>query len=90
MFYFNRAPFYPDSEQDLKQMTKVHGFRESLKNKGVFSREYVGADEFERQVQDHLTQVIRRWRREAEEQRLRDPVRYSPERPPTLRRSGHT
>ena len=27
LFYFNRNPFYPDSDHDMDQMSKVHAFR---------------------------------------------------------------
>jgi hypothetical protein len=64
LFYFNRKPFYPDLDQELEQIKKVNAFRQNLRAKGVFFREYEGVSDFEDQIQDHLTQVLRRWRRE--------------------------
>ena len=61
MFYFNRAPFSPSSEDELEQKRKVLAFKEELGDKGALYWEYNGADEFERAVREHLTQVIRQW-----------------------------
>jgi len=61
MFYFNCAPFSPSSDDQSEQKRKVLAFKKELDDKGAFYREYNGADEFERAVREHLTQVIRRW-----------------------------
>jgi hypothetical protein len=41
LFYFSRKPFYPE-DQEMEQIRKVNAFRQSLRDKGVFSREYDG------------------------------------------------
>ncbi len=58
MFYFNRAPFSPSSQDELEQMSKVLAFKEELAQKGGLYWEYDGPDEFEKCVRRHLTQVI--------------------------------
>jgi hypothetical protein len=65
MFYFNRAPFSPSSEDELEQKRKVLAFKKELGDKGALYWEYNGADEFERLVRIHLTQVIRQWEPES-------------------------
>lgn len=67
MFYFDRTPFYPISEQELEQMQRVISFRSTLQQKGVLFWEYEGATEFESIVRQHLTKVILQWSREDEE-----------------------
>jgi hypothetical protein len=64
MFYFNRAPFSPSSEDELEQKRKVLAFKKELGDKGALYWEYNGADEFERVVRGHLTQVVRQWQPE--------------------------
>src|SRR4051812_8712556 len=59
MFYFKRDPFFPSSEEDLAQMSKVLRFRERLKITGLLFQDYLGIEAFERQAYDHLTQVLR-------------------------------
>lgn len=59
MFYFNLAPFSPYSMDELEQKGKVLTFKEELSDKGALYWKYNGADEFERLVRRHLTQVIR-------------------------------
>jgi hypothetical protein len=64
LFYFNRKPFYPNSSQEVEQISKVLAFRQSLTDKGVLFAEYDGVLDFERKTEDHLTQVLRRWQDE--------------------------
>jgi hypothetical protein len=49
----------------LEQKGKVLTFKEELRDKGALYWEYDGADEFERVVRGHLTQVIRQWEPES-------------------------
>ena len=65
MFYFNRAPFSLSDEVELEQKRKVLTFKEELADKGALYWEYNGADEFERVVRGHLTQVVRQWEPES-------------------------
>lgn len=61
MCYFKTDGFYPRSEDELVQMSRVLSFRERLNSDGLLVREYVGSDEFEQLVHDDLVQVVRRY-----------------------------
>jgi len=67
MFYFNLAPFSPSSMDELEQKGKILTFKEELGDKGALYWEYNGANEFERVVREHLTQVVRQWEPESKE-----------------------
>jgi hypothetical protein len=63
MFYFNQTKIRPDI-QELKQLKKVLGFRDSLSKVGLIA-DYKGVRDFEKQVRSHLSKVVLNWNRGA-------------------------
>jgi hypothetical protein len=59
LMYFSRETFYPESEDDLTQMSRIVAFRRSLAQTGVLFAQYASSEEFERTVHDNLSQVLR-------------------------------
>jgi anti-sigma regulatory factor (Ser/Thr protein kinase) len=58
--YFNQSPYTPDREE-LDQVQRLLGFRQTLESRGLFPREYNGVPDFEAQVRQHLTDVVLAW-----------------------------
>lgn len=58
MFYFRKAPFYPEDEGELSQFRKVLKFRKKLEKLGVLFWEYDKPIDFERDVREHLIRQI--------------------------------
>jgi tetratricopeptide (TPR) repeat protein len=69
MFYFSRAPFFPDPE-DLAQFEAVSRFKDVLRDKGGLYWEYESPDEFEASVREHLYQQVHRLAVMADSQEL--------------------
>jgi len=61
MLYFNKAPFFPSSADEVEQVAKVLAFKKKAGDKGALYWEYNGPEEFENFVRQHLTQEILRW-----------------------------
>jgi hypothetical protein len=59
MFYFCKKPYTPKSVEETQQWGKVLEFKDKFPKEG-FSSNYENESEFERQVRNHLTQLIRR------------------------------
>lgn len=61
MLYFNKAPFFPSSSDELEQIANVLNFKSKVADKGVLFWEYNGPNDFEKIVRQHLTKEIIRW-----------------------------
>lgn len=61
MLYFNKAPFFPSSSDELEQVANVLNFKSKVADKGVLFWEYNGPNDFEKIVRQHLTKEIIRW-----------------------------
>ncbi|MBL8150027.1 MAG: DUF4062 domain-containing protein [Blastocatellia bacterium] len=60
MMYFKGAPISPD-QIDPEQLARVHTFRKSLREKGVFDYMYTSLDEFRELLRVHLSHQIQNW-----------------------------
>lgn len=68
MLYFNNAS-HPINEIDVDQLKGVFDFKEKVKEKGVYYREYKSPEEFTQQVRLHLTRQIQKWNEKLDESR---------------------
>ena len=62
MMYFNNEGI-PLNSIDIDQLSKVRSFKKNISDKGCLYREYIGANQFEDFIKDHLILLIRDWKK---------------------------
>ena len=61
MMYFNNEGL-PLNSIDIEQLSKIRTFKKNISDKGCLYRDYIGTNQFEGLMKDHLVLLIRDWK----------------------------